>query len=133
MTDTPLLIKVTRSTFAKFLKSFEDSLWKVEGREMPSYLQPVSWDYIMEAIEEYHNYNSLGEEEFLYIYSFEEDPYTIANLVDFENIPLVNEPAMLSKYRVYGHHDFLYFACTEIDASNGEYVNLMIFDKEDDD
>jgi hypothetical protein len=127
---SPPIGKVSLGHLESFLSRRAEE-WKLEGLEsFEEYLpphRPVTVDELILAF-------SLANqgEDYVYLYSMEMTPLEALEHVDLETIPHVDE-AGLDDYEIrFGKaKDFLYVAPSLVEVSNGEYVNLMPYDRED--
>lgn len=124
----PSLIKVSRNCFEEFLDSHDNRYWNVydetsSGAELQR--RQATSEEIIELLEFY------GTDDVVYIFGvFEDEPYDIANKTDFNNIPELEDCETIREYRVpTGGNDYLYFAYSAEQASNGQYLTLSVVEE----
>ncbi len=70
-----------------------------------------------------------GDSEYVYIFN-NDDPYEIANRTNWNAIPEVSVQDLKDyTVRVVRGKDFLWFACSQVEASNGEYSTLLPYEE----
>lgn len=127
----PEVVCLSHDEFEKFLLSQDNELWDADhlGFEEELGGRPSSVDELMGAIIGY----GMGCPH-VYVFSSEDAPYNIACRTKWDAVPIV-ESATLDDYVIRNVKglDFLYFACSEEQASNGDYITLLPFVEHDED
>lgn len=121
------IVRVSIAQFEQFLEQQENKLWDVEGTNLQQFLtgRPSNVEELMLAIQ-----LCGGNSDYVYIFN-NDDPYEIANRTNWDSIPEVGVQDLEGyTVRVVRGKDFLWFACSQEEASNGEYTTLLPYEGE---
>lgn len=123
------VVKVSYLVFEQFLTSRENEYWKLDDDTIfEAFISgsPLNINELMGAIIGYAGYG-----DYVYIFNSENDPYEIAQKVDWKNIIEIKNPNDLNQYIVRNSmgKDFLWFASGIEMATDGNFVTLIPSDQ----
>lgn len=133
MESKPELVKVTLNVLEQFLISHKEAYWELDCGD-PTFTRPAR------TAEEHINYLRLfvdNDDPYLYVFGiWEHAPDEIVSMADLDNIPEVTNPDDLEDYSCHRYiarsADYLYVAQGINMISNGQYINFMLVDAEED-
>ena len=129
--DFPL-VRIHLDLFEKFLHRY-NALWNVDCELKSDEAVSGSRMTVDELMDKVASH--AGSSEYVFVFSECKNPDQIANQVGIDDAPILHDEKDLDKYIVrcsnWGQ-DFLYFACSPEDASNGTSLTLCpVVEKEE--